>query len=42
MKIPVILRETDYSKGLANKLCIPFAKQLYIITVCGVSFFCHR
>lgn len=30
LKIPVILRETDYSTGLANKLCIPFAKKLYL------------
>lgn len=30
LKIPVILRETDYSTGLANKLCIPFAKELYV------------
>lgn len=30
LKIPVILRETDCSTGLANKLCIPFAKELYV------------
>lgn len=30
LKIPVILRETDYTTGLANKLCIPFAKELYV------------
>ena len=30
LRIPVILRETDYSAGLANKLCIPFAKKLYV------------
>lgn len=30
LKIPVILRETDYSAGLANRLCIPFAKELYV------------
>lgn len=29
-KIPVILRETDYSMGLANKLCIPFAKEMHV------------
>lgn len=29
-KIPVVLRETDYSIGLANKLCIPFAKEMYV------------
>ena len=29
-KIPVILRETDYSVGLANKLCVPFAKKMYV------------
>lgn len=29
-KIPVILRETDYTTGLANKLCMPFAKKMYV------------
>ena len=28
--IPVILRETDYSIGLANRLCIPCSKDLFV------------
>lgn len=28
--IPVILRETDYSIGLANRLCLPCAKDLFL------------
>lgn len=30
LKIPVFLRETDYSLGLANRLCLPFAKKLFV------------
>lgn len=30
LKIPVLLRETDYSVGLANKLCLPFAKKMFV------------
>lgn len=30
LKIPVFLRETDYSIGLANKLCLPFAKKMFV------------
>lgn len=29
-RIPVVIRETDYSIGLANKLCIPFASELFL------------
>lgn len=28
--IPVIIRETDFSMGLANKICVRFAKKLFI------------
>lgn len=30
LRIPVFLRETDYSIGLANKLCLPFAKKIFL------------
>lgn len=30
LRIPVVLRETDYTMGLANRLCIPFAKEVYV------------
>lgn len=29
LKIPVLIRETDLSIGLANRLCIPFAKKVF-------------
>lgn len=30
LRIPVFLRETDYSVGLANRLCLPFAKKMFV------------
>lgn len=29
-KIPVLIRETDYTVGLANKICIRFAKKVFV------------
>lgn len=29
-KIPVMLRETDYTMGLANRLCLPFAQEVCV------------
>lgn len=30
LRIPVLLRETDYTVGLANRLCLPFAKKVFV------------
>ena len=30
LKVPVIIRETDYSPGLANRLCMPFAQKVFV------------
>lgn len=30
LKIPVVIRETDVSVGLANKICMRFAKKVYV------------
>lgn len=43
LKIPVVIRETDYSPGLANKLCMPFAKEMFITfpdTAKGIKNIC--
>lgn len=30
LRIPVLLRETDYTIGLANRLCLRFAKKIFV------------
>lgn len=30
LRIPVLLRETDYTIGLANRLCLRFAKEIFV------------
>lgn len=29
LRIPILIRETDYSVGLANRLCLPFAQRVF-------------
>ncbi|MTK63370.1 MAG: undecaprenyldiphospho-muramoylpentapeptide beta-N-acetylglucosaminyltransferase [Methanobacterium sp.] len=30
LKIPILIRETDFSIGLANRICIPFAQKVFV------------
>lgn len=30
LRIPVLLRETDFTVGLANRLCMPYAKEMFV------------
>lgn len=41
-RVPVIIHEADFTPGLANKLCLPFAKKVCLTFPESERFFSHK